>query len=1673
MRSFRLGLVLLVAASPLLAQQSAPSTPQLEGIPALPGVLRESTHDGGLPPMSSSVAGKVNIRLGDLRTVRIVPGQRFELPLVIDPAGAGGANVASMTAAITWDAARISLDSVTAGTFGTLTFNANNAATGSLSVSVISPAGTTAAVTVARLFFKAAVTNGGTTVVLAPTALGNQSATNLLASAFARHTQACVAPTGKWGDVNGDGSTNIIDAQQIARASVQLSVARPELVAAQGDVTADNEVNILDAQQIARNAVGLDAAPRVGVEAFTPPTIASVQLAPTQATIGLSEARMLVASPRTADGVSFDGCVATTWSSSAPSIASVDTTGIVVGVEDGSATITAAAGGQQATSAVTVGAGAGTGIRLNITSPVGASRYYAYVTGGGLATPVLERFNVSYARVATVDVPLPAAAGYTVRVLAVDSLSLLPDTLPVVAAGMRATNLTVTNGQRTVVPATLEAITYVGTVPATVPAGDPFDAQVTLTDPSGLFYDVFTFTNMYRGYTNFTADRQLPSVQLTTMEVLSSVSKRFTGQPFRPTQTGTLYSQYGGGVNIGGGRVIFWVFSPAVQLGQQPNQTTVTAATTGLRVNITAPAGVTRFIVGVDTVGGATAWGTFTGTGLTSGTVEVPVSAGTNYRVRAVAVQDFGFSPIVFATSAGLRSGGVLTGQTVTAGAFTEVNMTLVAHSATLTMPTSGTSGVTTPFNGTLRDPSLFTVNSACLLRYSTTAPITGAALGTLSLNACTFSARQPDGTFTAAGALPAITGPDTLYSQLFSSTIVYTPAGDRIELLQQVPGTTVIPASVTTGLRLNVTSPVGSSRIHVYVTGGGLTNQLFKYATGFARQQTITIPLTAATGATVRIMAADSLASSPDLTPILAAGYRLTGVNIVAGQITELNAPLEPIVVTYDIASAGSVGAPLTASLTIDDPSYILAPVSTWGNVFVSNTPPTADRTGSSVQLTDVEVLSPTSKRFTGTVVSPLDPATFYTQAGFGTGFGFGTVYWAQTNSLQRGESARVTTVTTPPNLATLNVTANANTAHNIYMVAVDAGPGTPAVLKSVAVTSTNSTMISVPIAAAGTYRVRVSALDSSLVVSPTRLSAEMKEGAFIQGVVVASGATVNVTVALTTASSAVVMPGTGFVGSGVQYGGTARDPGLMHEGEICIARFTDTGVLYGSGGTGTISQGCFTSNRKADGTRTINGALPAANAPVTRSAQVIMSRAYLLPNGQVIESNQFSPVTSIVISAVPTTGLRVAITSPVGASRYYAYVSGGALGAPQLTKLQTNFLRSATMTIPVPAGTGYRVRLMAADSLSASPDAVPLLAAGLNIENLTVTDGALTDVPATLLATSITAPVPTTATAGVPFPISVTLVDPSRLIVENATWAIAYASYSNITADRSVGSQLITDFTVDSPTQRTYTGDYVPSQSGTLRSQFGFGITVSGVSFFILSPSIQRGELPNVTTVAASTSGVRVQITSATPVNKFLVIVDAGPDSPQVIKDISGVGMTSAEVELPAQAFAGLRVRVAALDSVTMLSATRILATLRGGGMVEGVTVTAGNFTNVPVTLTANSKNVTVTPTAVAGQNLVVGGTFTDPSRITSEAGACAVRYSDTGPIGPGALGTLAFTCSATNPQPDGTFSLSGTILGRATAGTRHWLVLSNPGFLNQSGLTVEIDQAQGGSSTFTAAP
>ncbi len=496
-------------------------------------------------------------------------------------------------------------------------------------------------------------------------------------------------------------------------------------------------------------------------------------------------------------GVIVSFAVATGGGTLATLVDTSDVNGVVstswtLGAAIGTQSITASAGGA-ANLAIGAQATSGpTGITLNITSPIGASRYYAVVDGGGLPTEIIGKINAGFARTATINVPVPPGTGYSVYVLAADSLSVLPDTLPIVSAGMKLANVNIPAGNSITLPVTLQQVSVVGTAPGVVNAGEAFVADVTLTDPSGLFYEILTFLNVYRSDTLVATDRGGSAVSVGGMQVLSATQKRFTASLFRPSASGVIYSQYGGGVASSDRKVIFFVTGPSRQRNESLLVTTVAASTTGIRVNITAPANVTRFVVAVDTGSGPIAWGGLTSAGTTSASIEVPVPAGANYRVRVAGLQDFTFSTLTSAFLAGLRSGGVLTGQVVSTG-ITDVNLTLAPQTAAAGVPASRTVGVAIPFSGTMRDPSLFNATAPCLMRYSTAGAITAVNLGTFLPTGCTISNRQADGTFTVSGSFPPVAVAGQLDTQVFTSVIGYTASGARVEMAHQSIAITII----------------------------------------------------------------------------------------------------------------------------------------------------------------------------------------------------------------------------------------------------------------------------------------------------------------------------------------------------------------------------------------------------------------------------------------------------------------------------------------------------------------------------------------------------------------------------------------------------------------------------------------------------------------------------------------------------------------------------------------------------------------------------------------------------------------------------------------------------------------------------------------------------------------
>ncbi|MES2177596.1 MAG: Ig-like domain-containing protein [Gemmatimonadota bacterium] len=397
--------------------------------------------------------GTIGLAVGQPPTMRVLPSGKIAVPVTLDMSASAGGNLASLATGISWTSTRLTLDSVKAGAFGTLTSNIAGAATGSASLSVSSATGTTATATIATLYFTAASTAGGTRILVGPTAGANQAATSVLSLIRPRGLDVCVGPHGRWGDANGDDVVNIIDAQQVARLSVFLSVANSASAASRGDVTSDGSVNVIDAQQIARFSVGLSASARVNASQLVAPAVASVGITPNSPALAPGGVVQLTGTPRDAGNADVTGCSAVTWTSSDATKATVDADGgMVTGVAAGAATITATSGGATATVTITVA----TPVGSVVVSPgsaglfLGATQQFTAAVkdvGGNTLAGRVVTWATSNASVATVN-----ASGLVTAVAAGSA------TITAASEGKSGTaTITVTSTPPDLVPETISA----------------------------------------------------------------------------------------------------------------------------------------------------------------------------------------------------------------------------------------------------------------------------------------------------------------------------------------------------------------------------------------------------------------------------------------------------------------------------------------------------------------------------------------------------------------------------------------------------------------------------------------------------------------------------------------------------------------------------------------------------------------------------------------------------------------------------------------------------------------------------------------------------------------------------------------------------------------------------------------------------------------------------------------------------------------------------------------------------------------------------------------------------------------------------------------------------------------------------------------------------------------
>src|SRR6185503_15541985 len=276
-------------------------------------------------------------------------GQQAAIPIVVD-LRPGGFVLGSYQFQVMWNPAVLRYVRTAPGAFGTPTVNETAAATGTLTLAGATPAGGTGLLSLAELTFEMVVSSGTSPVTIVSPELTAVSFASI--PALAVPGDVCTS-SGTFGDVNNDGSILSNDALLVVTAAVGLPIAPFTLLNA--DVDADGDSDTRDALGILSAAVGLPSFARVG-QANAPCsgapaetlvlTPASVQLAPDDELPIAAQAYDGGGNPTATTGLA--------WSSDAPGVATVDSTGRVTALGNGSATITAQAIGVSQTVSVSV-----------------------------------------------------------------------------------------------------------------------------------------------------------------------------------------------------------------------------------------------------------------------------------------------------------------------------------------------------------------------------------------------------------------------------------------------------------------------------------------------------------------------------------------------------------------------------------------------------------------------------------------------------------------------------------------------------------------------------------------------------------------------------------------------------------------------------------------------------------------------------------------------------------------------------------------------------------------------------------------------------------------------------------------------------------------------------------------------------------------------------------------------------------------------------------------------------------------------------------------------------------------------------------------------------------------------------------------------------------------------
>jgi hypothetical protein len=281
-------------------------------------------------------------------------GDRVTIPVAVDMTNSGGKLLGAYRMRVKWNPAVLTYVSSQGGAFGTSIANTDSTAQGILKVAGANASGAAGVIVLGSATLQVASLSAADTLrVTFQELTAAQTFQDLLPILSTTSGQFCGG--GAFGDLNADGLIQSLDAQIVATHAVGLAVSDTT----HGDVDNDGKVNSRDALIILSKVVGLDvSAFRIGsllIGACTPGIPASVAIVPGNLTLAPSDNFHASANVLSAGGAILTA-TSLVWTSSNGSVATVDPTGAVHAVFDGTTTLTATvAPGVSGTATVTVG----------------------------------------------------------------------------------------------------------------------------------------------------------------------------------------------------------------------------------------------------------------------------------------------------------------------------------------------------------------------------------------------------------------------------------------------------------------------------------------------------------------------------------------------------------------------------------------------------------------------------------------------------------------------------------------------------------------------------------------------------------------------------------------------------------------------------------------------------------------------------------------------------------------------------------------------------------------------------------------------------------------------------------------------------------------------------------------------------------------------------------------------------------------------------------------------------------------------------------------------------------------------------------------------------------------------------------------------------------------------